>query len=198
MLLELFELASNNALEHDPGSLAKLKKLEGKTMLLHVRPIDQSIAITPQPHGLEYTRSITELVDVKLSATLGALIKISRDGIEEAELEPGELEIVGDAIIGQRFAQLIAGLNIDWEGFLADAVGDTQAHLLTGVASKAKEFAGQSREHLKGLLQAMLKDDLELLVSEEEVDSFLDDVDELRANTDQLSARLKQLQDKLQ
>lgn len=193
MLLELFELASNNALEHDAGSLAKLKKLAGKTMVLHVRPIDQSLAITPQPHGLEYSRTITEPVDVKLSATLGALIKISRDGIEEAELEAGELEIVGDAIIGQRFAQLIAGLNIDWEGFLADTVGETQAHLLSGAASKAKEFAGQSREHLKGLLQTMLKDDLALLVDEKEVDAFLNEVDELRADTDQLSARLKQL-----
>lgn len=197
MLLELFELASNNALEHDPDSLAKLARLEGKTMVLHVRPIDQSLAITPQPHGIEYSRTIIEPVDVKLSATVGALIKISRDGIDDAELEPGELEIVGDAIIGQRFAQLIAGLNIDWEGFLADTVGDTQAHLITATAIKAKEFVGDSREHLKGILQTMLKDDLQLLVGEEEVDAFLDDVDELRADTDQLRARLKQLLDRL-
>ena len=38
MLLDLFELASNKTLEHDPQTLARLAKLQGKTMTLKIKP----------------------------------------------------------------------------------------------------------------------------------------------------------------
>lgn len=196
MLVELLELASNSALEHDAKTQARLKKLQGNTMTLHVRPIDQSLSVTPHPGGLEFSSTIPDKVDVTLSATIGAMIKISRDGIEDAELKPGELEIVGDPIVGQRFAQVIADLDVDWEAALAEHFGDTPARIITIAAGHAKELVAASEGKFKEFVNTLLKDDMSLVADQQEVDPFLDDVDQLRADTDKLMARIKRLQDR--
>lgn len=194
MLLDLLELASNKTLEHDPNTLARLEKLQGKTMTLHIKPVNQSLSITPRPQGLEFSHTIPERVDVTLSATIGAMIKISRDGMENADLQPGELEIQGDPIIGQRFAQVITGLNIDWQSLLAEQLGDGPAQIMSVAGNQAKEFAQTSQTHLKSALSKFIKEDMNIVVDKAEVESFLDDVDTLRADADRLIARIKRLQ----
>ena len=106
MLFSLLELAGNKALEYDEASLARLQKLHGKTMTLHIKKLDQSITVTPQAEGLEFSSATPDRVDVTLSTTVAAMIKISRDGLENAELEAGELEMSGDPIVGQRLRSL--------------------------------------------------------------------------------------------
>ena len=135
-----------------------------------------------------------EQVDVTLSATLSALIKISRDGMEDAELEAGELEIQGDPIIGQRFAQIIADLNIDWESLLAEQIGEAPAKLISVSATQAREFAKESQSQIKSVLSRLLTDDLDLVAEKSDVEPFLDDVDELRADVDRLAVRIKRIQ----
>lgn len=197
MLLDLLELASNKTLEHDPQTRARLEKLQGKTMTLRIKPIDQSISITPHPEGLEFSSNIPEQVDVTLSATIGAMIKITRDGMENAELESGELEIVGDPIIGQRFAQVMSELDIDWEGLLAGQLGESPARAITFAAGQAKTFADESRDKLKVFFKELITEDLGLVADKQGVDAFLDGVDTIRADADRLMARITRLQNKL-
>jgi len=196
MLLELFELVSNKTLEYDPATQARLEKLQGKTMALHIKPLDQSLAVTPLQSGLEFSSTMPEQVDVTLSATVSAMIKITRDGLEDAELEPGELEINGDPIVGQRFAQTMSELNVDWHSLLAEQIGDGPAHVVTTAAEQAKDIAKSSQHHLKQLFSKFIKEDMDIVVDKEEVNAFLDDVDILRADADRLIARIKRLQTK--
>ena len=197
MLLDLLELASNKTLEHDPQTLERLAKLQGKTMTLNVKTIGQSISVTPQLEGLEFSHTVPEKVDVTLSVTIPAMIKISRDGLDNAELESGELEIVGDPIVGQRFAQVMAELDIDWHGLLAERIGESPAKVVTLAASQAKLFADDSRVKFKEFLNTLIKDDMQLVADNDGVESFLDDVDAVRADTDRLMARLTRIQTKL-
>lgn len=197
MILELIELAINNALEHDPKTQQQLLKLQGKSMVLSLKPIEQSLQITPCPEGVEFSREISESVDVTLTATLSAMIKISRDGFEDAELQAGELEIAGDPIIGQRFARIIAELNIDWEALLAEHIGDSPARLISIVASRARELANESRSVMKARLNSLIKDELKLTADKNDVETFLDSVDILRADTDRLANKIRRLQSKI-
>ncbi len=198
MLIDLLELASNNALQYDDSSRDRLTKLVGKTMTLEIRPPGelpiQRISVSPLPHGLEFSDQITD-TDVTLSTTILALIKIGRDGLDDAELNPGELEINGDPIVGQRFARVLAELNIDWEGLLAEHLGETPAVIITSGIGKAKEFASESKSMFKQYINRLLIDDLQLLANKNDVEPFLDQVDTLRADTDRLQARIKRLQD---
>jgi len=197
MLLDLIELASNSTLQYDRPTLDRLEKLRGKTMTLRIKPLDQSISITPHPEGLEFARTAPEHIDVELSATIGAMIKISRDGMEDAELEAGELEIFGDPIVGQRFAQVISQLDIDWQSLLTEKIGESPARIVTFAATQAKEFAEESNNKLKHYLHQLVTEDLGVVADKQGVESFLDDVDALRADADRLTARISHLQTKL-
>ncbi|GHA18479.1 hypothetical protein GCM10008090_30090 [Arenicella chitinivorans] len=193
MLLEILELAGNKTLAYDQAAQARLERLRGKTMALRIKPFDSVIRVTPQASGIEFSHQDDAPVDVSLTATLGAMLKISRVGLENADLAPGELEISGDPIVGQRFAQLIAELDIDWESMLAEQFGETSAKLITHLASEAKAFADESKHRLQQLLNAQLSGQDGLVAPAQAVDQFLDDVDTLRADTDRLSARLSRL-----
>ena len=193
MLIDLIELASNKTLEHDPQTLERLEKLQGKTMTLNIKSIDQSLSITPYKEGLEFSQIAPEHVDVTLSTTFGAMVKISRDGMENAELEAGELEIAGDPIVGQRFAQVISSLDINWEGLLAEQIGSSPAKFVTYAAGQAKEFADESKIKFKDFISTLIKDDMELVADKQDVEEHLDDVDSLRADVDRLSARLQKV-----
>jgi len=197
MFLNILELISNKTLEHDPASKARLAKLQGKTMVLHISSVDQSLAVTPHPSGLEFSGSIPEHVDVTLKASIGAMIKITRDGMEDAELEPGELEIMGDPIVGQRFAQVMSELEIDWHSLLAEQIGDGPAHIVTTAADQAKDFASTSQSHIKEFISKTVKEDMAIVPEKADVEAFLDDVDTIRADADRLFARIKRLQNKL-
>lgn len=196
MLIDLLELASNRTLEHDPKTQQRLLKLQGKTMTLHIRPIDQSLSVTPHPEGLEFSRENPIRVDVTLSVTVGAMVKISRDGIDNAELKSGELEITGDPIVGQRFAQVLADLEIDWEAVLAEQIGDSPARIVSFAAGQAKELAQESRSRFKEFINQILTEDLSLIAGKDDVEPFLDDVDTLKADVERLMARIKRINSK--
>lgn len=193
MLLDIIELASNKALEHDPQTRERLSKLQGKTMTLHIKTLEQSLTLSPQVEGLEFSRDNLDSVDVTLKATIGAMIKISRDGMEDADLETGELEMIGDPIIGQRFAQLIANLDIDWESLFTEQIGSGPAKLVITAAEQLRNFTKESQAYVKDMASHVMKDELDLVADRAEVDAFLDDVDTLRADAERLFARLKSL-----
>lgn len=196
MLIELLEIASNNALQHDLAARQGLAKLQGKTLTLEIRPMGQKVSICPRPHGLEFSQQ-DENTDVTLSATVGALIKIGRDGLDDAELEPGELDINGDPIVGQRFARVLAQLNIDWEGLLAEHLGETPAVLLSSSFGQAKAMAMESRSAIRKHIRNLLTNEWGLIAEPSEIMSFLDDVDILRADTDRLQTRIQHVRQKL-
>jgi len=191
MLLHLLELASNKTLAHDSETLGRLAKLQGKTMTLIVKPLDQSVTITPRAEGLEFSSNDKVVSDVTLT------VKIARSGMEDANLAPGELEMSGDPIVGQRFAQVIAQLDIDWQTLLSEELGESQARFVTFAASQAKNFADDSRHKFKDFVNQLVTDDMGIVADKQSVDSFLDGVDTVRANADRLMIRIKRLQDKL-
>ena len=197
MLFSLLELASNKALEYDASTLARLEKLQGKVMTLHIKDFDQSITVSPQSEGLEFNSLPPEQADVTLSTTLAAMIKIGRDGIENADLKTGELEMNGDPIVGQRFAQMMGDLNIDWEALLAERIGEAPAKAATTVAGHAQEFIKESRGQLHTFVSDLITKDMQIVANAGEVEEFLDDVDNLRADVDQLSARLSAILKKI-
>ena len=193
MLLSLIELASNQALEHDPESLAKVQSLSGKTIALRIKDANQTVSVHPQPHGIEL--SLGEITDasVTLAATPAAMLKVARHGMEQADLAPGELEINGDPIVAQKFASLISGLNIDWDALLAEHVGEVPASLIQKGVTIAQDAAAGGREIIKSKVNKTLVEDLELVANPEQVEHYLEDVDKLRASVDRLEARVNRL-----
>ncbi len=193
MLLPLLELACNQALEHDAESLQKVAALQGKTIALEIRGFNQVFYVHPQLDGIEVATSAATSPSVTLAATPTALLKIARSGMDNADLEPGELEINGDPIVAQRFANIASGLDVDWEGLAAEHMGEVPAALLQRGAATAQTFVHEGRKVIKAQINTALTDEFEVVAGAQEVDHFLEEVDDLRAAVDRLEARLNKV-----
>ncbi len=196
MLLSLLELASNKALEHDADSQQRFEKLQGKSMTLRVKPLNQAITLTPTPQRLAFSSGAQEGVDVTLTVTVSAMIKITRDGFDNADLESDEMQMVGNPLIGQRFAQAIADLDVDWESLLSEHIGEGPARTATSIASQTAEFAEESRSKLHAFVGKLIEEELELVVDSTDVSDFVHAVDELSNTANKLEAQLETLRNK--
>lgn len=197
MLFEIIELACNKALEHDSGALAALQQLNGKRVLLKIKQVNQNILVQPMTHGIEITPYQGESLDVTLAATPKALLSILQSGLDKADLEPGELEISGDPIVAQRFARIAAELNIDWEAMLEEHLGEMPAALIATGLRKAADLGTQGRSLAKEKINEHINNEHSLVAAEQDVEMFMEQVDDLRAAVDRLNARLKRIQTKV-
>ena len=195
MLLAVLELGFNHLLEYDERAQEKLAKLKGKRFRLIITGLDQQVDIALQPEGVELaqpTDADADNVDIVLSVTPSAMIKIARQGIDDAELKPGELKISGDPIIGQRFATLLSDMDIDWQRLIADQVGEAPASALLMFAQEAQHTAKNSAEGVKDFVKDQIARQ-QLFAEKDDVDGFLDQVDDLRAGVDRLERKIKAL-----
>ena len=167
-------------------------------MTLHITPINQTLSLTTRQEGLEISAELPESTDVTLITSLAALVKISRQGMDQVDLEIGELEIQGDPILGQKFLKIITSLDIDWQNLLAEHVGEAPAQFISTSLSGVKEIAQQSQTQLKSTINNLLVDELELIAEPESVPAFLSEVDEISQKVDQLENRLQRVQNNLE
>lgn len=198
MLVDLIELACNQALEYDAQAQERLEALHDKCIVLTIRDIDQSITVNSVPVGggrYEISLSLDSPPDpdIVLTASARALIEMVRAGLENADLKAGELEISGDPIVAQRFSALIANIDIDWEALLAEHLGELPAAYLSQGANVARHFFERGQTAIKARIREIIKGDMQLVTNVDEVENFLSDVDELRASVDRLSKRLNRI-----
>lgn len=198
MLLELLEMASNKALEYDVSSQSRLDKLHGKTMVLRLVDLNFTVALASHGSGLEFSQLVPEMtVDVTLSTTLSALVKISRYGLDDAELAPGELDMQGDPLVGQRFAQLIANLSVDWQALLSEYLGLAPAGLVLDAAVRTKTLGQAVKTSANDRLREFIKHEADFFADTDQTNKFVHDVGALSAEVDRLSVRLSKLLDRL-
>lgn len=198
MLKELINQASQKILaptfQGDPATQAKLSKLSGKVIAFHLKKIDQTFYFLPNDDGLAIESDAPEKIDVTIRAKPSTILKIARDGMDNANLDAGELEIEGDAITGQRFAALLNELNIDWEELLSQRIGDVPAHILASSIFKLMAWSKETHATAKQNMAEYLVEETRLAASRVTVEKYLDQVDELRNDVARLSARIMQLQ----
>lgn len=198
----LFSFVSAIANEHvfeptvitDPKLQAAMQKLEGKAIAFELKKINQTIYFLPSKSSLEITAVAPTNVDVTIRAKPSTVLKVARDGIEDAKLESGELEIEGDAITGQRFSKLLGEIDIDWEELLSQHIGDAPAHLVAKGLFAFKTWGDNTKDTLKQNMGEFIVEEARLAASHVLVEKYLDGVDELRNDVARLSARVKRLQ----
>ncbi|MGH1540360.1 MAG: ubiquinone biosynthesis accessory factor UbiJ [Arenicella sp.] len=193
MLKDLINTAGQRLLEQDPQNHDKLEKLAGKAIAFEIKKLDKTLYFSPTTEALNVGLQAPEIIDVTIRAKPSTLLKISRDGIDNAELSSGELEIDGDAITGQRFAKLLSELDIDWEELFAQQIGDVSARLLFDGLQRLRSWGQETQSTVKQNISEFLVEEAKLAASKTAIDTYLDDVDALRNDVARLAARIRQL-----
>jgi ubiquinone biosynthesis protein UbiJ len=186
------ESALNRALALDPESQARLAALDGRSVQLHLKGLEMSLAITVRGSRL-HVGPATENGDLRVAATPGSLLSMLFRRREES-MAPGKVEIAGDAELARRLEKLASGFAPDFEEAFARSFGDVIGVPLAKAVREGLAHMRESAAHLTEDGAAWLRDEARMAVAPGEMDGFLDDVDALRERSERLEARLARLE----
>ncbi len=195
-LTALFTDALNGALakiiELDPAAAEALQPHRGKSIELLIQPLKLRLRLVIDEAQVKFTDAPEGEADTRIEGTPTGLFAL---GTKQhiAGLPP--VQISGDASTGQFFADWLKNLRPDWEEGLCRVFGDGPGHrmatVLTGVGQRAQS-----------LLQSLLRNGTDYLTEEsrelihpDEMEEFLDAVDDLNADLAHAERRLQTLLD---
>jgi len=191
----LLEEVSNRLLRLDPETLRRLGDLQGRVVCIEFRDLGRKIYLHPSESGFRLATESEQPPAVTLRGTLATFGRLGL-GAETETLNAGELDIEGDAALGQRLQRILGNLDLDWEEPLARLFGDPLGHEIGRAARAAFAWHRQAFKTFGLNTAEYLQEEVRLLPVRYEVEMFLNGVDGVRADVDRLAARVRRLKDK--
>ena len=192
----LIEEVGNRLLRLDPETLRRFGDLQGRVVCIEFRDLGRKIYLHPSESGFRLATESEQLPAVTLRGTLATFGRLGL-GAETETLNAGELDIEGDAALGQRLQRIFRNLDLDWEEPLARLFGDPLGHEIGRAARAAFNWHRQALKTFGLNTAEYLQEEARLLPVRYEVEAFLNGVDGARADVDRLAARIQRLKDKL-
>jgi ubiquinone biosynthesis protein UbiJ len=191
--LKTLEHSLGSLLAMDPQAKARLVPLIGKLIEIRILAPTLHCYIECDGEKLHLAETTTRAADTVITGKVLGLARSRLAGDTRAALQSGDLSITGDLQAGAALQALFAKLDIDWEEQASRLLGDVVAHQLGNAARGLRRFGNDSADALRHDLSDWLCFELALLADRASVDTFLHEVDVLRADADRLQARIARL-----
>lgn len=196
MLDRLIESATNRLLAMDPSASDKIVALSGKTMDLVVTGFPDPARFTFTSTGVEVDRVTTDVAahaaDATLSGSPFAFARAFMGSDAQAAMTAG-VKVDGDVEFAQQFSALMGELDIDFEDEIAHYIGNAPAYGLSRLLRKGRDFVTQGSQRVQDNVGEFLREDSEQLADGDEINTFMNDVDDLRASVDAIERRIDAL-----
>ncbi len=192
--LKTLELALNKAIALDEHYQEKLQPMNEKVLQLVIMPLQVHFFIHFSTTGIELLEHYeAEPHTIIQSSPLG-LIRLSLLPASQARsLFNDSIKISGNIELGQQVKTFFDGLDIDWEGHLAQFTGDVVAYQIGSFVRKGMQLQQQVSESLQFNINEFVAEELRLTPPKAELEDFYADVDELSLAAERLQAQFQQL-----
>lgn len=197
-LVAVAEGGINRALGLDPAAGERLAALNGRVMAVTITTLGQTVYCVPVGPRLQLATSWPDDAEVRLIGRASDFAQLAAAGADkQAALASGGVRIEGDAMLAQRFAEAFDAVDLDWEMPIERLLGPVAAHR---IGNTARRFFGWGRESLETLgtdAFEFLREETGDLIHAEDVEAWMDAVDDLRDAVDRAEARIRRLERKL-
>jgi len=195
--LEGAETLINAALTKDPASKQALTKLEGQVLLVESTLPPLTIAIEPTATGIQLHDNWDGNVAVTINGTLIAMAAIAVNAKESISFSGTGVNVSGNLDTLHQLNKIMGDVDIDWEGALAEIIGDIPAHLIAkGIRNSAVIRKDIVTRASSGLVE-VAQEEFNLTPSKNEFEAIIPDIRQLSADADRLAARVKRLYQKV-
>jgi len=191
--LRALQKSMNYALALDELSTPKINALEGKRLKMIITPLNVHFFILFQKHQIRLQSESSALPDTIIHSSPLGVIRLSLlPSSKVRSLFNDQIRISGDVQVGQQVKKLFDELQIDWEGHLAHFTGDVVAHQIGSFVRHGLSFKQRLSDSLRKNLSDYVHDESRLLPSQQELEDFYAEIDELNLSVERLAAHLKQ------
>jgi ubiquinone biosynthesis protein UbiJ len=190
-LLQPLEKALNRYLALDPEAPKRLLPLDGK--IVTVALTTPKLYCQLRIHQQKIVLSLEECypADLTIKGTPFSLLSLALSPAKKERFFATDLSIEGDAELGQQVLDLFAQLDIDWEEYLSQWIGDFPAHQLGRFTKGLLSWGKEAKDRLFENTAEYLHEERNWFPPKPLLQDFLHEVDELRMAVDRLEARVK-------
>ena len=191
--LVVLSKAINTYLGLDPESKHRLHDLKGKAITIELKPFQFIFQCVFTGHGIslhtgEHAEAEATLRGTPLQLAGAMLAKENRQ-----HFFADDLIMEGNADIGLQVVDLFDRLQIDWEEYVAQIVGDTPAYHVSRFVRNLGNWLQQSETSLTDNISEYMQEETQWLPSREALQDFFDDIDAIRSDIDRAEAKIQQL-----
>lgn len=163
------------------------EKLHNKVVKICVNDIKLNLFIKFQGNNMELT--IDEIQqDVEISGTLSSFIFYCVIG--GSDLYSSKINISGDVETANSLNNLFKETDI-LRGIIMEIIGQKASSSLFSILDPIKDKMSKSSERNKNAFSDFLKYDVSLVPTKEDINKYIDDVDEIKSRTDKLLNKIK-------
>ncbi len=196
-LLTLAESTINRLLLVRPETVAQLGRLDGKVIAIQLTSPAMSLSLQPSTAGLQIDQIERDDADVTLSGTAADFFQLLSAADSSEAMFGKTIKLSGDSALATRFSQVMVDAALDWEGILAQVIGDLPAHEVARLLKWKTRFYLQAGHSLVQNFEEYIKEELQLLPSQPQLKRFYSEVDSLRQETERVEARIERLRRKI-
>jgi len=191
--LKKISTALNNMLATHPYVSSQFAALQQKTLRITLLKTPFDLVVTFHQDGIALAAAThSQEATVQLTATPANLLRFARTKEHTQMLMEQKIQIKGDLDLLMQIKKIEQQLAIDWEGLLAEYLGDFAANRLWSLFKIAKEKITHHAKLFGADTMNWLYDDLQCLPRASEANHFYQGVRALRRDIDRFEARLKQ------
>ena len=197
--LEGVEHLINRALEYDPVSAKALTHLDGQIIRIDstMPPISISISIEPVGQGVKLHSERQEDSDVTIEGTLVSMVSVALSSKESMSFSGTGVKVSGNLDTLNQLNKIIGNLDIDWEGALAQIIGDLPAHLFAKTVRNSAAFKTQTTARASSAIVEVAQEEFQLTPSKNEFETIGPQIRRLSSDVDRLTAKVKKFQVKV-
>lgn len=175
----------------DPDSATLIQPLVGRVIEVQVVGLDASLYLIVLDDAVEVTGFYDGDIDTTLTGTPLALLSLASS--TEA-LFDGRVTLSGNLDVGRQVRHAIKSLDVDTEEQLSSLLGDPVARKLSVMGQRFSQWFTGTTSTTQRDIGDYLMDEIDAVVSREEIDGFCHEVDELRHHADRFEERLRLLE----
>lgn len=195
-LWETLENGINQFLDLDPYAKRQLSDLDGKIVAIELTDIKLKIVLFPTTEKVKISTHYTGEVHAVVQASTLALLNMGLRPYAEDSFFSGEVVIIGDLELGQKFRGFLESIDIDWEEQLSHITGDIIAHKLGRAVRQGVSWGRQTIQTLAKDVAEYVQYESHIIPDKTELNRYLTDVDIIRGDVDRLEARIHYVQKK--
>jgi ubiquinone biosynthesis protein UbiJ len=196
-LLASIETALNAWLMLDGHTLPKFHRMQGKIICLHITGLDLKLYFLPDQQDIAVMGRYAGEPDTTIKGAPITLMRLGTSSNSGKALLDSNATIEGDTLLGSEFSRILGEIEIDWEDLLSKFVGDVVADHAGQVAYNHAEWVKELHQGIQSTTSDYLTEEAQLVPVAEEVNHYLDQVDQLRMSVDRLDAKVKEYMDRV-
>ncbi|WP_323846278.1 ubiquinone biosynthesis accessory factor UbiJ [Microbulbifer magnicolonia] len=189
------ETAINTALKYDPGTRARLQRLDGKALELNLTAPPLQFCLCIEGDQVRVRGHWEGEVSTRLTGSAIAFVRLLRDpAATPAQLD---VSVSGSSALLAELQSIMRDLDIDWEAPFAQLVGDMPAHTVGNLLRDASRWlSGNLRRAPRAAAEAV-SEEWRLTPPQAQFEAFVEDLADLSLATERLEARVQLLKARL-